>query len=164
MNCKQAREHLLDLAQESAAEILVPGLDEHLRACDACAAELASVRQTMALLDEWQAPEPSPYFDSRLRARLREEAAVSRGWLDWFRKPAIAAALAALIAVGVTLFRSTPPAHIATNQKSVEITSPQTGSAVDDLQQLDQNGDMYASFDVLDELANQDGNRQEANP
>ena len=27
----------------------------------------------MALLDEWQAPEPSPYFDVRLNARLREE-------------------------------------------------------------------------------------------
>ena len=29
----------------------------------------------MALLDEWQVPEPSPYFDVRLHARLREEAA-----------------------------------------------------------------------------------------
>ena len=29
----------------------------------------------MALLDEWQAPEPSPYFDVRLQARLREEMA-----------------------------------------------------------------------------------------
>ena len=63
--------------------------------CAACAGELASLQQTMALLDEWQAPEPSPYFDSRLRARVREEAvAASRGWLAWLRRPAVAAAAA----------------------------------------------------------------------
>ncbi len=39
----------------------------------------------MSLLDEWQAPEPSPYFDVRLNARLREEAATAKqpaGWLQ----------------------------------------------------------------------------------
>ena len=42
----------------------------------------------MALLDEWQAPEPSPYFDVRLQARLREEkAAKPSGWLQWVRTP-----------------------------------------------------------------------------
>ena len=33
------------------------------------------MRATMALLDTWKAPEPSPYFMTRLGARLREERA-----------------------------------------------------------------------------------------
>ena len=34
------------------------------------------MNKTMALLDEWKAPEDtSPYFMTRLKARMREEAA-----------------------------------------------------------------------------------------
>jgi hypothetical protein len=36
----------------------------------------------MNLLDAWKAPEPNPYFLTRLEARLREErAAAPTGWL-----------------------------------------------------------------------------------
>ena len=63
------------------------------------------MRATMALLDEWQTPEPSPYFDMRLQARLREEMAKPQaGWLQWFRRPVLAAALTVLMGVGVGLF------------------------------------------------------------
>ena len=43
-----------------------------------CAGKLEEFRQTMTLLDEWQTPEPSPYFDMRLQARLREKRWPSR--------------------------------------------------------------------------------------
>ena len=73
----------------------------------ACAGKLEEFRKTMALLDEWQAPEPSPYFDVRLQARLREEMAKPQaGWLAWFRRPVLAAALTVLMAIGVGLFFS----------------------------------------------------------
>jgi hypothetical protein len=40
----------------------------------------------MALLDTWEAPEPSPYFLTRLDARMREEReAAPAGWLGWRR-------------------------------------------------------------------------------
>ena len=70
----------------------------------------------MSLLDEWQAPEPSPYFSARLRARLRDERAhQSLGWLAWMRRPAVMTAAAALLAVGVGLlegahWKAEPPA------------------------------------------------------
>ena len=166
MNCNQARDHLLDVAQQAEAAARVPGLDEHLRACAACASELESLRQTMVLLDQWEAPELSPYFDSRLRARRREVAAESPGWLQWLRKPAIAFALAALLVAGVTLFRGAPShvnngnATVAVNQAPKPVV--QTGTAVDDLQQLDHDGDMYANFDLLDEIGGQ--NQELANP
>jgi predicted anti-sigma-YlaC factor YlaD len=157
MTCKEAREHMLEAAPEKVA-----GLDEHLRACTNCAQEWDAMRQTMALLDEWEAPEPSPYFDSRLRARLREAAAEPRSWLEWLRKPAIAFALAVLMVVGITIFRNAPGhQEIAKAPNSRPTTVSQTGTAIGDLQELEHDGDMYANFDVLDDLG---GEAETANP
>ncbi len=157
MTCKEAREYMLDAAGTNP----IQGLDEHLRACANCSRELESLRQTMALLDEWEAPEPSPYFDSRLRARLREAAAEPRSWLGWLRKPAIAFALALLMVASITIFRNAPDhSDIAKNPKPPAIASP-TGTAVSDLQELEHDGDMYANFDMLDDLGTE---AETANP
>jgi hypothetical protein len=156
MTCKEAREYMLDVAQENAAA----RLDEHLRGCASCTQELRSMRQTMVLLDEWEAPEPSPYFDSRLRARLREAAAEPRSWLGWLRKPAIAFALALLMVVSITIFRNAPDHSDITKGPKPPVTI-QTGTAVSDLQELEHDGDMYANFDMLDDLGTE---AETANP
>ena len=156
MTCKEARECMLEAVGANPVE----GLDEHLNACASCAQELESMRQTMALLDEWKAPEPSPYFDSRLRARLREAAAEPRSWLGWLRKPAIAFALALLMVVSITIFRNAPDhSDIAKGPKPP--ATIQTGTAVSDLQELEHDGDMYANFDMLDDLGTE---AETANP
>ena len=145
MNCHQIRELLPDLAAGlSAAE---PETSEHLQSCTACANELAEFRQTMALLDQWQVPEPSPYFDTRLKARLREEAARPSGWMQWFRKPALAVSFAVLMVASFALVR------IGGGEKpKTMVTVVEPGSAVGDLQALDKNHDLYSDFDVLDDL------------
>jgi anti-sigma factor RsiW len=125
---------------------------EHLQNCAACAEELASFKRTMALLDEWQAPEPSPYFSSRVRARAREEASVQpAGWLAWLRRPVVAAAAMVLVGIGVSLLevgnfqdRNT----VATNDSTVRVSTQ--GNAVSDLQYLDKNADLFSEFDALD--------------
>jgi hypothetical protein len=102
----------------------------------------------MALLDEWQVPEPSPYFDVRLQARLREEMAKAASWRQWFRKPALAVSLAVLMVASVTLFRNgavNPPVP-------GPMAAAEPGTAVGDLQALDKNHDLYSDFDVLDDL------------
>lgn len=54
----------------------------HVEECEGCARELDELKSAMALLDEWQAPEPSPYFMTRLEARMSEERqAAPAGWL-----------------------------------------------------------------------------------
>ena len=70
-NCDDTREMMPDLAAGLATA--TPEIKAHLESCAECAGKLEAFRQTMSLLDEWQAPEPSPYFDVRLSARLREE-------------------------------------------------------------------------------------------
>lgn len=144
MNCDLARENLIELAEGKSNAAA-----EHVHACPTCAKELRSLKATMALLDEWKAPEPSPYFDQRLHARLREERDKAPvGFFAWLRKPALAGAFAALIVAGALLFN-------AGNSNRPVITA-KSASAVADLQSLDQNEEMYANFDVLDDLPNHD--------
>jgi len=148
MNCNEIRERMPDVA----AGFGEPTADEgkHLESCAACAEQLKAMRATMAVLDEWQAPEPSQYFDVRLQARLREEMAKPEaGWLRWFRRPVLAAALTVLLGVGIGLF-FTRDSGIINPPPTVEAEGP--GSAVSDLQTLDKNHDLYADFDLLDDL------------
>ncbi len=157
MDCNHVRQYLLDLAGKKP--VGVPGdVQEHVQACPTCSRQLASLRATMSLLEEWQAAEPSPYFDSRLRARLREEAAHPEGWLAWFRKPALAVAMAALVAIGIGLVRGGP--RLGKNTEIVQQKLNTAGSAVADLQALDKNEDLYADFEVLDDIPVQNGAQQ----
>jgi hypothetical protein len=113
------------------------------------------MRSTMALLDEWQAPEPSPYFDVRLQARLREEMSKpSAGWLQWFRRPVLAAALTVLMGVGVGLiFTRSSGIRPGTDISISNNFGPaEPGTAVSDLQALDRNHELYADFELLDDL------------
>lgn len=146
MTCKEMNELMPDLALG-----IVPVSGEnanHLRTCTACAEKLQQVQKTMALLDEWKAPEPTPYFDTRLKARLKEVKEQSAGgWLAWIRRPAFAlvATLVVALSIGIGLYRRN-----SDNQ-------PAPGTAVSDLQQLDNNNDLYSDFDVLDDLQVQQG-------
>ena len=153
MMCEKLRPELM-AAVLSGPETLSAEAQEHLRSCPACAAELASFHETMSLLDEWQAPEPSPYFGTRLMARVREEAAApARSWLAWLRRPVAAVAAAVIIAAGVGLVEMDRiyQEHntVATNDGVVRVNAP--GTAVGDLQYLDKNADLFSEFDVLDE-------------
>jgi predicted anti-sigma-YlaC factor YlaD len=150
MKCEEIRERMPDVAagfNEPTAEE-----DRHLASCEACGKQLKAMRSTMALLDEWQAPEPSPYFDVRLQARLREEMAKpATGWLSWFRRPVLAAALTVLMGVGVGLFFTHGSGiYRGPDQEAVLDSGP--GTAVSDLQTLDKNHDMYSDFELLDDL------------
>jgi hypothetical protein len=148
-SCEEIRDRMPDLA--AGFSTLTPEESEHLTGCSGCADQLKEMRATMALLDEWKTPEPTPYFDVRLQARLREERAKHQaGWLHWFRRPVLAAALTVLMGVGVGVWYTRsiydPGPGISDN------VPPAPGSAVSDLQALEKNHDLYSDFDLLDDL------------
>jgi predicted anti-sigma-YlaC factor YlaD len=150
MKCNEIRELLPDLAAGLATA--EPEVNLHLRSCTGCAGTLEELRRTMALLDEWQAPEPSPYFDVRLQARLREEATKQQhSWFAWLRRPAMAVSMAIVLVAGVSVF------WIEQN-RGVAPVPVVVGSAVSDLQVLDKNHDMLSDSDpdsansLLDDL------------
>jgi hypothetical protein len=151
MNCKDVRENLIELLAEDTAasgHAADPKVASHVRECTACAGELESLRKTMALLDEWEAPEPSPYFLTRLRAHVKEErekAPAGSSIFTWFRRPAMAVSLGALLVAGGLIYRfgiiQTPPPE------------PGPGTAVADVEMLDKNHDVLVNTDLIDELS-----------
>ncbi len=141
MKCNDVRENLIELLTGGQAD---PQVTAHLSQCSACTQELASMRKTMALLDEWEVPEPSPYFLTRMRAHLKEERekAPAAKWVAWLRRPVLAVSLATAVAAGGLLYRltvATPPDN-----------GP--GNAVADIESLDKNHDLILDSDLVNEL------------
>ncbi len=135
----------------------------HLGACTACQAELASLRETMQMLDSWEAPEPSPFWSSRMGALLREEQAQPRrGWAGmverlrtqlWVTnrslKPAMGvAALSLALAVGGGTWFSLSPFNLSTPNAAV--TPTEASNTVRDLQSLDENAQVFQQLSSLD--------------
>ena len=146
MNCNDVRENLMDVLAEGQP---VPEVLAHLRECGPCSQELDGLRKTMALLDEWEAPEPSPYFLTRLQAHVREEQKKSparAGVLAWLRKPMLAGSLAAAMVAGGAVYTylnwTTPP--------------PSGPSAAVDVEALDKDHDLLSNSnnDLINEMAN----------
>jgi hypothetical protein len=150
MKCNEITELMPDLA--AGFETVTSDVETHLQACTTCASTLQEFRKTMALLDEWQAPEPSAYFSTRVMARVREEKAKPSGWLLWLRRPALAVSLAVLMVMSATLIRTDYSARGGHSGPDLaNISEP--GTAVGDLQALDKNSEIYSDFDVLDDLS-----------
>ncbi len=158
MNCKSCQSALPDLLLESAAPASAGAAAKqasaraHVATCLDCAKELASLEATFALLDSWEAPEVSPYFDQKLAVRLREEqAAPAAGWFENLKtyllfntgrqfRPAMAGALALALIVGGGSFgiSSYPRPHPV-----------QASATVNDLQILDKNEQALQGMDQL---------------
>ena len=144
MNCNDVRENLIELLAEGQAD---PALAAHVKECGNCARELESLRKTMSLLDEWEAPEPTPYFLTRLQAHVREEQGKKpEGWLAWLRQPWLATALATILVAGGAVY-------LGLNGPVHDEERPVVGTAVGDLDSLDRNHDLYVNSDLLDELS-----------
>jgi anti-sigma factor RsiW len=156
MNCKTCQDKLPNLLFDPAAPRNAAART-HIAACSACARELAAFESTMSLLDTWQAPEVSPYFDQKLAVRLREEqASPAPGWFERIKtrlllntgrqlRPALAGTMALLlVAGGGTL-------GIAAWQRTQTIHASAT---VNDLQILDKNEQALQQMDqLLDDVA-----------
>ncbi len=152
MQCNDFRDQLPELLFDPRS--ISSDAKAHLGLCEPCGKEYASFQSTFILLDAWQAPEPSPYFDQRLAVRLREEAAAPpAGWFELLRtrilfntgaqfRPMLAGAMAAILLIGGGTFAgvstlSSPP------------RSTQVSATVDDLQILDKNDQTFQQMDQL---------------
>jgi predicted anti-sigma-YlaC factor YlaD len=111
-DCKTCRRYLPDLLLDESFLAERADVAAHLNACAECRAELEALQSTFALLDTWSVPEPSPYFDAKLHARLREvEESAPEGLWHRLRsyllystergfRPAMAGALAIVLVLG----------------------------------------------------------------
>ena len=155
MDCRKVKENLPDLLlapKQASAEVRA-----HVDGCAECAKELRELEETMALMDAWEAPEVSPYFDTRMAVMLREEQqAEPAGWLERMRarilfgnhvsmRPLMAGAMALVVAAGIGTyagfggFSPAPP--------KAQVQSP----VIKDLQSMDENAQMYQQLNSLDQ-------------
>jgi hypothetical protein len=161
-DCKTCRTHMADLLLDENYAASHAGLATHLASCQECAAELRELRSTFALLDDWTAPEPSPYFDSKLHVRLREaEAAGPESFWERARdfflfstgrnlRPALSGALAFVMLIGgggLGLYLHQP--------------SPTASATVNDLKILDNN---EQALQQMDQLLDDSGSDDSAAP
>ena len=130
-------------------------VEAHVAACDSCREELAELRATMSLLDTWQAPEPNPYFMTRLEARMRDaRAAAPASWIARMRArftygPAMhVRPLAAMALTGVLLLGGGTYLGV-TNWDQPPVAQPGQAAVVHDLQTLDSNAKLLDQMEAL---------------
>jgi predicted anti-sigma-YlaC factor YlaD len=163
-HCTMVDEKLADLLLDPHA---VPAkVQAHVAECGDCRAELEQLQATMALLDRWEAPEPNPYFLTRLRARVREEhEAAPAGWLAgrWTRlraglaygpglhvRPLAAMAMTVVLLVGGGTYLG------VTDWMQQAQPSPMAAT-VHDLQTLDSNAQVLDQMETLSSSGNESG-------
>jgi anti-sigma factor RsiW len=152
-NCTGMESKLADMLLDPEA---VPAkVRAHVEHCDHCQEELAELGATMALLDTWDAPEPSPYFLTRLDARMREERqAEPEGWFARLRdrfafgppmhvRPLAAMAMAVMLLVGGGAYLGVSDADRTTS------TPGPNAAVVHDLQTLDNNAQVLDQMEAM---------------
>jgi hypothetical protein len=137
-------------------------LRAHVDACEHCRAELAELQATMALLDTWKAPEPNPYFLSRMDARMQEQReAEPVGWFERLRarftygprthvRPLAAMALTVMLLVG-------GGTYLGITDWDQTANPPGQAAVVHDLQTLDSNAQLLDQLETLSNNNNENG-------
>src|SRR5215469_11688051 len=83
--CQNLKAALPDLLLDPAAPAN-KAAREHMESCASCREEFRQLQATFSLLDAWEAPEPSPYFDQKLAVMLREaQNEAPAGWFERLR-------------------------------------------------------------------------------
>jgi anti-sigma factor RsiW len=151
MTCTEIKNDLAEAVFESRP--LADETREHIAGCAKCAAELAEMEATWKLLDQWQAPEPSAFFDAKLYARLRAEQATApaslferaKAWLlyssNLHMRQLAAGAMATVLVIGGGTFA------LLENQP---VAVAQTSATVRDLQSYDGNAQLFQQLNALD--------------
>jgi hypothetical protein len=151
MNCTTCKSAMSDLLLDPDA--VKATVREHIAGCADCASELRELQHTFAMLDQWEAPEVSPYFDQKLAVRVREEqAAPSASWFERMRarllfntgrqfRPALVAAMALVLVAG--------GGGVGISTLSHSQKAPEFSPTVNDLQILDRNEQALEQVDQL---------------
>jgi len=120
--------------------------NEHVQACTSCASQAKALSSLLKLLDEWQVPEPSPYFDTRLRAHLPAERDAPKPVWEVVRSAALERFAVAIVLAGFLIVFGL----FVTAPRPVSTQSANGTSAVIDLQALDRDADLLSEMNWLE--------------
>jgi hypothetical protein len=155
--CKGMEERLAEMLFDAAA---APAkVRAHVEGCSHCRGALDELRATMTLLDGFEAPEPTPYFMTRLEARLREAraeepAAWPARWLARLRdrlsfgasapvRPLAAMAMTIFLLVGGSTYLG-----VTGGERDLPQPGP-SAAVVHDLQLMDNNAQLLDQLEAM---------------
>lgn len=170
MDCTTIRTRLADLLFDP--EQVSASVQAHVAACARCRQEVEELRATMGLLDDWQTPAVSPFFMTRMEARLRAERdAEPAGWLArhivhfWnglaFGPGANVRPVAALSLTVLLLLGSGTYMGMSDWSHQEHAQAPVQTAVVNDLQTLDSNAQLLDRLEALSD--GDDGNQETGN-
>lgn len=159
MNCTKCKTIFPDLLLDprSLSSTVVTAVRQHMDNCPACQLEWEELQTVMQDLDSWNVPEPGPYFDTRLAARLREEKTQpAPGFFERLSmrlqfgsrlslRPAMAAVAALVLITGVGSYRG----FVSFNRTAPPAQN--VSATVSDLELLDANAQTLQQFAAFDD-------------
>ncbi len=165
MSCKQFQDAVMEQLPGTDFSTLasMDAAQAHLQYCETCREELSGMDRLMHVMEDWQAPEPNPYFMTRMSARLAEERSapvsgrLAQLWHGlqarmtygqrWRLQPVLATALSLLVITGGSAYLGFVHAH----PQPVPAVITASPAVVQDLQNLDTNS---TALDTLENLTN----------
>lgn len=118
MSCREFQNEMMEQSGGARAveNAVASARQQHAEGCAACSREADEMRRLMQALDSWQAPEPNPYFMTRMTALLDEERRAPQAsrlarlrrhlharlvyGQRWKLQPVMAAAFSVMVVVG----------------------------------------------------------------
>ena len=152
MNCNSLEALLIEYLDGRLAAANRAAVEEHLGSCAACAGRVEGFRVVSRSLEGWEAPEISPWFQTRLRQRIAQEAE-RRSWLGSLRlllRPAYALGIAAILLAGsLVLWNARPASSRLTPAPQPSALEQQR---VDEIMPVVDDYEILAHFEILGEL------------
>ena len=87
MTCQDIEHKLPDYLEDTLSPDEKKGVADHLAACSRCSRALANMKKAQELLRGLDDVEPPPFFEQRIMARIRQEAALKPGFFRRFFFP-----------------------------------------------------------------------------
>ena len=169
MNCRDLEQNAIAFLDGKLAPSGRRAIEEHLAGCASCRERVQGFSSVMGLLGDWPAIQPSPFFQTRLAARLKEAPVTQSWWQTLWQepmdrplrpaaRPLFAVALAVVMVVAAVLLQYSP-APLDPEQSGATPGVTLASASADDLplyQELPllEDYEVLRNFEVLQILSN----------
>lgn len=151
MNCASMEKSLIAYLDGKTLSSERRAVEAHLVECAACRERAEQFRLVFGVLDEWQAPPPSPGFDAAVRARVAQLPVRSSFWAWLVPSPRAAFALAAVVLLSLWLSSVRPGRPSQAVVAQVQNSGETDFKMIEDLPVLE-DYDVLSNFDALSDL------------
>jgi predicted anti-sigma-YlaC factor YlaD len=137
MTCEQIQEKLPAYQDGELSAENEKAIKTHLDVCEVCRKEEKLLSESWEMLGDLKSIEPSPNFEARFWARVRQEESKQTGWRSLLPAALGLAGMAAVWVIGVTggflLFENHNRKEVALINPSSVVTSPYPPNSIEQI-------------------------------